>query len=88
MDVNDLEALTPNHLLLLKTQPSLPPGLFVKDEKVDRGVSTGTTRTPEVAGEETQFSNKKGLIRQVKIKTKSTYLTRPITKICLELLVV
>lgn len=27
-DPNDLEALTPNHLLLLKPQPSLPPGLF------------------------------------------------------------
>lgn len=27
-DPDDLEALTPNHLLLLKTQPSLPPGLF------------------------------------------------------------
>ena len=26
-DPNDLEALTPNHLLLLKTHPSLPPGL-------------------------------------------------------------
>ncbi|KAJ8375702.1 hypothetical protein SKAU_G00062820 [Synaphobranchus kaupii] len=25
-DPNDLEALTPNHLLLLKTKPSLPPG--------------------------------------------------------------
>lgn len=25
-DPNDLEALTPNHLLLLKTLPSLPPG--------------------------------------------------------------
>ncbi|KAK7899128.1 hypothetical protein WMY93_019981 [Mugilogobius chulae] len=28
LDVNDLEALTPNHLLLLKTSPSLPPGVF------------------------------------------------------------
>lgn len=27
-DLNDPEALTPNHLLLLKTKPSLPPGLF------------------------------------------------------------
>ena len=32
MDPNDLEALTPNHLLLLKTQPCLPPGLFHKDD--------------------------------------------------------
>lgn len=27
-DPNDLEALTPNHLMLLKTSPSLPPGEF------------------------------------------------------------
>lgn len=32
MDPNDLEALTPNHLLLLKIQPSLPPGLFQKED--------------------------------------------------------
>lgn len=31
-DPNDLEPLTPNHLLLLKTQPSMPPGVFVKDD--------------------------------------------------------
>lgn len=29
---NDLEPLTPNHLLLLKTQPGLPPGVFAKDD--------------------------------------------------------
>lgn len=31
-DPNDLEALTPNHLLLLKTAPSLPPGIFQKED--------------------------------------------------------
>ena len=30
-DVNDLEALTPNHILLLKGKPTLVPGLFQKD---------------------------------------------------------
>ena len=29
---NDLEPLTPNHLLALKAQPSFPPGVFVKDD--------------------------------------------------------
>ncbi len=29
---NDLEPLTPNHLLALKTQPSFPPGVFTKDD--------------------------------------------------------
>lgn len=32
MDPNDLEVLTPNHLLLLKIQPLLPPGLFQKED--------------------------------------------------------
>ena len=27
-DPNDLEVLTPNHLLLLRPGPSLPPGVF------------------------------------------------------------
>ncbi|XP_056588276.1 uncharacterized protein LOC130408847 [Triplophysa dalaica] len=31
-DPQDLEALTPNHLLLLKSQPLLPPGLFEKED--------------------------------------------------------
>lgn len=35
-DPNDLEALTPNHLLLLKTSPSLPPGEFQKDDLYTR----------------------------------------------------
>jgi len=29
---SDLEALTPNHLLLLRTSPSLPPGELIKDD--------------------------------------------------------
>lgn len=35
-DPNDIEALTPNHLLLLKKQPMLPPGLFSKDDCYSR----------------------------------------------------
>lgn len=31
-DANDLEALTPNHILLLNLKPHLPPGLFCKDD--------------------------------------------------------
>ncbi|KAL4008191.1 hypothetical protein ACER0C_002043 [Sarotherodon galilaeus] len=31
-DPNDLDALTPNHLLLLKGQPVLPPGLFHRED--------------------------------------------------------
>lgn len=31
-DPNDLEPLTPNHLLLLKGKPALPPGLFEKTD--------------------------------------------------------
>lgn len=32
-DLNDLEVLTPNHLLLLKVKPDLPPGVFNKDDQ-------------------------------------------------------
>ena len=35
-DPRDMEALTPNHLLLLRSGPSAPPGLFFKDEIYSR----------------------------------------------------
>lgn len=35
-DPNDLEALTPNHLLLLKTKPLMPPGVFQKGDAYGR----------------------------------------------------
>ncbi len=31
-DPNDLEALTPNHILQLRSKPFLPPGLFQKSD--------------------------------------------------------
>ncbi|KAL7852950.1 hypothetical protein SRHO_G00187350 [Serrasalmus rhombeus] len=31
-DVDDLEPVTPNHLLLLKGKPALPPGIFQKED--------------------------------------------------------
>ena len=35
-DPKDCEALTPNHLLLLRAGPNLPPGLFVKEDNYSR----------------------------------------------------
>ena len=35
-DPSDLEALTPNHLLLMKKQPVMPPGLFNKEDTYAR----------------------------------------------------
>ena len=35
-DPNDLEALTPNHLLLLRAGPTLPPGEFEKNDVYSR----------------------------------------------------
>ena len=35
-DPNDLEALTPNHLLLLNSERNLPPDLFVKEDSYAR----------------------------------------------------
>lgn len=33
---NDVEALIPNHLLLMKTQPNIPSGVFDKDDQYAR----------------------------------------------------
>ena len=35
-DPRDQETLTPNHLLLLRSEPSLPPGLFRKEDLLSR----------------------------------------------------
>ncbi len=35
-DPNDLEPLSPNHLLLMKKQPIMPPGVFVKEDCYSR----------------------------------------------------
>lgn len=129
MDVNDLEALTPNHLLLLNTSPLLPPGVFqptdmyvhrrwrqvqymsdlfwkrwVKEylpQLQERQKWTGARRNLVVGdlvlvmdntaprntwlmGRVIQtFPDRKGFVRQVRIKTRTNCLDRPITKICL-----
>lgn len=129
MDLNDLEALTPNHLLLLKTSPSLPPGLFqpadmyahrrwkqvqymsdlfwkrwVKEyllQLQERQRWVGVKRNLVVGdlvvimdstaprnswpmGRVIQtFPDRRGFVRQVRIKTRSSCLERPITKVCL-----
>ena len=129
LDLNDLEALTPNHLLLLKTSPILPPGVFeptdmyasrrwrqiqymsnlfwkrwVKEylpQLQERQKWTGAKRNLAVGdlvlvmdntaprnswpmGRVIEtFPDKRGLVRQVRIKTKTSRLDRPITKICL-----
>lgn len=35
-DINNVEALTPSHLLLLKSQPLMPPGVFNKNDAYTR----------------------------------------------------
>ncbi|KAL7868352.1 hypothetical protein SRHO_G00097360 [Serrasalmus rhombeus] len=128
-DPNDLEALTPNHLLLLKTNPSLPPGLFEQNELYSRRrwkqvqymsnlfwkrwikeylpqlqerqrwatasrnfaegdvvllVDDCAPRNSWIMGKIIEaVPDKKGLVRRVRIKTKTNVLERPITKICL-----
>ena len=128
-DLNDLEALTPNHLLLLKKQPCLPPGLFHKEDsyarrrwrqvqyisdlfwkrwikeylpqlqerqkwtKVKRNfvpgdivliVDDSAPRNSWVIGRITgTLPDRRGLVRQVQIKTQTSTLCRPVTKICL-----
>ena len=128
-DLNDLEALTPNHLLLLKVKPSLPPCLFLKEDnyarrrwkqvqyisdlfwkrwikeylpqlqerqkwtKIKRNFVPGdiviimddsAPRNSWIIGRITEtMPDRNGLVRQVRIKTRTSLLCRPVTKICL-----
>ena len=129
MDPHCLEALTPNHLLLLKALPSLPPGVFQEADMYARRrwkqvqymsdlfwkrwvkeylpqlqerqrwsgvkrnlvpgdlvliVDSTAPRNSWVIGRVLQtFPDRRGFVRQVRIKTKSSCLNRPITKVCL-----
>ncbi|KAK0146726.1 hypothetical protein N1851_013933 [Merluccius polli] len=128
-DPNDLEALTPNHLLLLKTKPSLPPGQLQKEDIYARCrwrqvqyisnlfwkrwiaeylpqlqerqkwsgvkrnfipgdiviiVDDSAPRNSWLTGRIIQtIPDRRGLVRLVRIKTKTSCLDRPITKVCL-----
>lgn len=128
-DPQDLEALTPNHLLLLKSRPLLPPGLFEKEDVYARRrwkqvqymsdlfwkrwvkeylpglqerqkwnaakrnfvpgdlivlVDDMAPRNTWITGRIVDtVPDKNGLVRSVRIKTKTSYLNRPITKVCL-----
>ncbi|XP_025766185.1 uncharacterized protein LOC112847853 [Oreochromis niloticus] len=128
-DPNDLEVLTPNHLLLLRNKPSLPPGLFDRQDLYARRrwkqvqymseifwkrwareylpqlqerqrwtrpsrnflvgdivliVDDTAPRNSWITGKVIHtISDKAGMVRQVRIKTKTSVLDRPITKICL-----
>ena len=129
-DPKDSDALTPNHLLLLRSGTSLPPGLFVKGDNYSRRRWRQVQYLADVfwrrwlreylpALQERQkwgaakrnfavndivlvfddtvprsswllgrvlevHSNKKdGLVRSVKVKTKTSTLVRPIDKLVL-----
>ena len=128
-DPGDLEALTPNHLLLLKCKPWLPPGVFKKEDlycrrrwrqvqyiadlfwrrwtkeylpllqerqkwnRIKRSLAPGdlvlivdetAPRNSWLMGRILQtMPDSKGLVRQVRVKTKSSILDRPVTKLCL-----
>lgn len=128
-DMNDLEALTPQHLLLLKTQPNLPSGLFQKDDTYARRrwrqvqymsdlfwkrwtkeylpllqkrqkwnhpsrnfipgdvvliVDESAPRGSWLMGRIVKTTeDEHGMVRKVRVKTKTNELERPITKLCL-----
>lgn len=128
-DPNDLEALTPNHLLLLKGKPILPPGLFDKTDlytrkrwkqvqyiselfwkrwireylpllqerqkwtKEKRNLMPGDVvmvmdptapRGSWVLGRILKtFPDKRGLVRVVRLQTKTNVIEKPVTKVCL-----
>ncbi|XP_035988684.1 uncharacterized protein LOC118561046 [Fundulus heteroclitus] len=128
-DPNDLEALTPNHLLQLKGKPVLPPGLFKKEDlyirrrwkqaqyivdlfwkrwvkeylpmlqerrkwnKTRRNfaiddvvliVDEAAPRNSWPIGRITEtMADACGLVRRVRVKTRTNELEKPINKICL-----
>ena len=125
---NDLEALTPNHLLIQKRKPNLPPGIFNKNDNycrrrwrqvqymaelfwwrwlreylplpqerqkwnekkrnLNKGdvvliVDPNSPRNswPLAVIEET-MPDRLGYVRQVKVKTATNTLVRPVDKLC------
>ena len=127
-DPRDLDLLTPNHLLLLRANPNLPPGVFNKEEmygkrrwrqvqymanifrrrwlkeylptlqeRVKWTKPRGCLATGDLVliadenilrgnwplGRVTEvFMGKVGNVRSAMVKTATTTLTRPITKLC------
>ena len=127
-DPRDAEALSPNHLLLLRSGPTMPPGLFVKEDvyrsrwrnaqyladvfwrrwtkeylqnlqqrqkwiQPRRDLTEGDLvliseeNTPRhmwpLARVIQTLPGRDGLVRTVRVKTRSTTLIRPIHKLCL-----
>ena len=128
-DLNDLEALTPNHLLQLKAKPLFPPGLFNKNDQYARRrwrqvqyiadlfwkrwvkeylplmqarqkwnrakksfavgdlvlvMDESAPRNSWPLGRIIEtMTDTKGFVRRVRLKTQTTELERPITKLCL-----
>ena len=130
-DLRDLQPLTPNHLLLLRNGPQLPPGAFTSDEIYARrrwrqvqhlatpfgGDGLGNTFRMQLQQPQQWFHKKRnlavgdivlivddrcprstwplgriveihtslqdGCFRSAKVKTASTTLSRPITKLVL-----
>lgn len=128
-DPNDLEPLTPNHLLLLKSNPVMPPGLFEKKDNYSRKrwrqvqyiadlfwrrwtreyiplmqerhkwnnikrnfapgdlvviVDDNAPRNTWLLGRVVKaLAGSEGLTRSVLVKTKTSIIQRPITKLCL-----
>lgn len=128
-DSNDLEALTPNHILLLKGKPIMPPGLFDRNDlyvrkrwkqiqymaelfwkrwiseylplmqqrqkwtALRRNLTPGdvvlvadatASRGSWMMGKVLDVrSDVNGVVRSVRLQTKTSILERPVTKLCL-----
>lgn len=128
-DPSDLEPLTPNHLLLLKGKPALPPGVFNPHDQYGRRrwrqvqylsdlfwkrwmreylpllqvrqkwnqrkrsliagdivviMDSSAPRGSWPLGKVLEvFPSKHGLVRSVRLQTKTNIMERPVTKLCL-----
>ncbi|XP_074655650.1 uncharacterized protein LOC141909164 [Tubulanus polymorphus] len=95
-DPTDLEPLTPNHLLILRSGPTLPPGsfsqrdLYVRRRWRQRNFVEGDIvlvkddqshrSSWSLSRVIETYAGSDSLIRSVKLKTKSTELVRPVNK--------
>lgn len=75
-DSKDPEALTPNYLLQMKGVPIPPPVLVLVIDETSPRNSWPLCRILEI------FPNSKGQIRRVNVKTKSSILERPVSRLC------
>ena len=95
-DPKDLEPLTPNHLLLLRASPNLPPGVFAKEDTYCKRRWRQVQYMSDIFWKRwlkeylptLQLRQKwcnphrDGYVRSAEVRTNTSTLLRPISKLC------